>query len=201
MDKATPLPVVGAAAGSALRCMARLNPVPQSGTFLHGSDRNHTLTTLDNSVSFWGCCNQLSNLSGFKRWKFILTVLEAESPKSCCQQGCTPPRAEDALEESLFLASPSFQWLPPFLGLWPYHSRLCLSLLCVCLTSLCLSFYFLPFFLTLHLQHMEVPRLGVESELQLSSYAIDMALPNQISDLHCSLQQCRILNPLSEARY
>ena len=27
------------------------------------------------------------------------------------------------------------------------------------------------FFLGLHLQHMEVPRLGVESELQLPAYA------------------------------
>ena len=34
---------------------------------------------------------------------------------------------------------------------------------------------FLIFFLGLHLQHMEVPRLGVKVELQLPSYATDIA--------------------------
>ena len=51
---------------------------------------------------------------------------------------------------------------------------------------------------------MEVPRLGVESELQLSAYAMATAIampdPSLIWDPHCSLQQHRILNPLSRAR-
>ena len=34
------------------------------------------------------------------------------------------------------------------------------------------------FFLGLHLQHMEVPRLGVESELQLQAYATATATPD-----------------------
>ena len=66
------------------------------------------------------------------------------------------------------------------------------------------SFLFLTFlvFLGLHPQHMEVPRLGVESELYLQAYTIATAMwnPNQVCDLHHSSQQCRILNPLSEAR-
>ena len=33
-------------------------------------------------------------------------------------------------------------------------------------------------FLQLHLQHMEVPRLGVKSELQLQSCATAMAIPD-----------------------
>ena len=34
------------------------------------------------------------------------------------------------------------------------------------------------FFLWLHLQHMEVPRLGVESELQLQAYTTATATPD-----------------------
>ena len=54
----------------------------------------------------------------------------------------------------------------------------------------------------LYLQHMGVPRSGVESELQLLAYAIAMATPDPsyICDLHCSWRQHQILNPLSEAK-
>ena len=49
---------------------------------------------------------------------------------------------------------------------------------------------------------MEVPRLGVESRLQLPAYATAIATPepSHVYDLHRSLQQQQILNPLSEAR-
>ena len=49
---------------------------------------------------------------------------------------------------------------------------------------------------------MEVPRLGVELELQLPAYALAIAMPDpsHICDLHCSSRQCPILNPLSGAR-
>ena len=49
---------------------------------------------------------------------------------------------------------------------------------------------------------MEVHGLGVELELQLQAYATATAIldPSYICDLSCSLQQWRILNPLSEAR-
>ena len=48
---------------------------------------------------------------------------------------------------------------------------------------------------------MEVPRLGIESELQLLAYATTTATLNlsHICDLHCSSQQHRIVNRLSEA--
>ena len=62
---------------------------------------------------------------------------------------------------------------------------------------------FISFFLFgPHLQHMEVPRLGVELELQLPNYTTATATldPSCTNDLYHSLQQCRILNPLSEAR-
>jgi len=49
---------------------------------------------------------------------------------------------------------------------------------------------------------MEVPRLGVESELQLPAYATAIATqdPSRVFDLCHSSQQRQILNPLSEAR-
>ena len=53
-----------------------------------------------------------------------------------------------------------------------------------------------------YLRHMEVPRLGVALELQLPAYTTATAVPDpsHICDLHPSLQQRQILNPLSEAR-
>ena len=57
-------------------------------------------------------------------------------------------------------------------------------------------------FLGLHPQHMEVPRLGVELELQLPVYTPGTATWDQspVCDLHHSSRPRRILNPLSEAR-
>ena len=49
---------------------------------------------------------------------------------------------------------------------------------------------------------MEVPRLWVESELQLPAHATATAMwdPSHICDLHHSSRLCRILNPLNGAR-
>ena len=49
---------------------------------------------------------------------------------------------------------------------------------------------------------MEVPRLEVESELQLPAYTTAMARPDMscVCDLYHSSQQHQILNPLGEAR-
>ena len=49
---------------------------------------------------------------------------------------------------------------------------------------------------------MEVPRLGVESELQLPAYPTATGMPDlsHICNLYHGSQQCRILNPLCEAR-
>ena len=46
---------------------------------------------------------------------------------------------------------------------------------------------------------MEVPRLGVELELQLPAYTTATD-PSRVCDLHHSSWQRWILNPLSEAR-
>ena len=63
-----------------------------------------------------------------------------------------------------------------------------------------LAFFF--FFLGLHLQHMEVPRPEVKSELQLPAYATATAMPDPscVCDLHHSSWQPWILNPLSKAK-
>ena len=63
-------------------------------------------------------------------------------------------------------------------------------------------FIYLFCFLGLHPQHMEVPKLWVESELQLLAYTTATAMPDLscICDLYCSSWQRQILNPLSEAR-
>ena len=66
-----------------------------------------------------------------------------------------------------------------------------------------LNFFFFSFvFLGLHLLHMEVPRLGVKSEMQLPAYTTATAMPDPscLCDLYHSSWQCRILNPLSEAK-
>ena len=49
---------------------------------------------------------------------------------------------------------------------------------------------------------MEVPRLGVESELQLPAYTTATVMEDlrRVCSLHHSSRQRRILNPLSEAR-
>ena len=64
------------------------------------------------------------------------------------------------------------------------------------------NFFFSFSFFQLHLQHMKVPGPGVASQLQLPVYATATATPDLslICDVLCSLQQHRILNPLSKAR-
>ena len=59
-----------------------------------------------------------------------------------------------------------------------------------------------PPFLGSHLRHMQFPRLGVESELQLPDYATAIATQDSshICNLHHSSQQCRIPNPVSKVR-
>ena len=64
------------------------------------------------------------------------------------------------------------------------------------------SFNFFFYFLGLHPQHMEVPRLGVQLELQLLAYTTATATsdPSRVWDPHHSPRQCQILNLLSKAR-
>ena len=61
---------------------------------------------------------------------------------------------------------------------------------------------FLFLFLVFRAAPMEVPRLGVESELQLPAYttATATADPSRVCDIRHSLWQHLILNPLNKAR-
>ena len=63
-------------------------------------------------------------------------------------------------------------------------------------------FFFSFFFLGPHPQLMEVPRLGIESELQLPTSATATAMPDpsRVCVLHHSSWQHRIFNPLSKTR-
>ena len=76
-----------------------------------------------------------------------------------------------------------------------------------------LAFYILFIFLFIYLfiylifcflgpypQHMEVARLGLQSELPAYTTVIAMPDPSCVTDLHCSSWQRQILNPLIEAR-
>ena len=62
--------------------------------------------------------------------------------------------------------------------------------------------FFFFFFLVLYLQHMEVPRLEFESNLQLLAYAIVTAMwyLSHICDLQYRSGQHYILNQLSDTR-
>ena len=75
------------------------------------------------------------------------------------------------------------------------------------LNLLFFSFLFFSFpsflvFLEPHLWHMEVPRLGVQSELQLPAYTTATATwgPSRVCNLQHSSQQRWVLNPLSKAK-
>lgn len=83
----------------------------------------------------------------------------------------------------------------------PIHSK-CNSFHLLYLFLHLISFVFVSFcFLGPHLQHMEVPWLGVESELQLQAYATATAMqdPSCVCDLHHRSWQCQILNPQNTA--
>ena len=97
-------------------------------------------------------------------------------------------------------------------GLWQFPKKLKLELpydpvlffeFCI-VFSLVVFFFFLVFlpFLGPLPRRVEVPRLGVSSELQQTAYARATAMldPSRVCYLHHSSQQHQILNPLSKAR-
>ena len=76
------------------------------------------------------------------------------------------------------------------------------SLILQATRELPLLIFFFWSFLGPHSLHVEVPRLGVQSELQQPAYPRATATrdPSRVCDLPYSSRQCRILNPLSKAR-
>ena len=77
----------------------------------------------------------------------------------------------------------------------PPHG-LCLPLVC---RKTC-GFFCLFVFLGMHLQHTEVPRLGVKLELQLLTYTTATVMPDLslVCDLRHSSWQCQILTQPTE---
>ena len=63
-----------------------------------------------------------------------------------------------------------------------------------------IGFFFFFFSSVPHLQHMEIPGLGVELELQLPATATATWNQSCVCDLQHSLCQHQILNPLSKAK-
>jgi len=86
--------------------------------------------------------------------------------------------------------------------LFVFCFRFGVFLVCVCVFFFlfCFVFFFLPF-RAAPATH-EGPRLGVKSELWLPAYTTVTATrdPSHVCNLHHSSWQCRILNPLDEAR-
>jgi len=84
----------------------------------------------------------------------------------------------------------------------PGAQKICRAELIFILFIYYLCIYFFVFLLGLHLLHMEVPRLGVGSKLQLLTYTTATAMWDLscVCHLHRSSRQCQILNPLSKVR-
>ena len=84
-----------------------------------------------------------------------------------------------------------------------YFCRVFLNYINICSPNLDFFFFFLVS-LVLHPWHMEVPRLGVQSEPQLLAHATATATampdPSRVCDLHHSPWQYWILNSSSEVR-
>ena len=77
--------------------------------------------------------------------------------------------------------------------------RMCMCV-CVCV-CVCISLLIIFSFFLLGLR-LELPRLGVQSDLQPLAFATATATqhPSCVCNLHHSSQQCWILYPLSETR-
>ena len=91
-------------------------------------------------------------------------------------------------------------------SLWLFPKKLQLSSEMIPITTdfpyFLFFFFFFFIFLGPHPWHMEVPRLGVDSELQLPACATATATLDlsRVCDLHHSSRQQWIPNPLSKAR-
>ena len=97
------------------------------------------------------------------------------------------------------LCSEGVEWTPDFRVFFGQRPGPFVSLLSSFLPSFFFSFFC---FSRPILQHMEGPRLGVESELQLPASATATATRDlsRVCNLHHSSRQHQVLNPLSEAR-
>ena len=126
-------------------------------------------------------CYITKKFSGWKKHTFIISQLLYGRRPVTAQQGS--PLRVTPVTHSQGVSNMGSHLVPRVSSLFIY--------LCIILS-----------FLGPHSWHMEVPRLGVESELLLPAYTTATATldPSHVWDLHLSSQQRGILNPRSEAR-
>ena len=133
---------------------------------------------------------------------YVLSIMHSELEKSRVLLKNILDEAVKKKKNSIKTSSPNTYLLIQ----WEVHLKLfcCIPKRKVCpeknhLWDFLKIFFNLIFcFLGLHLQHMEVPRLGIELELQLlvCTTATEMPDPSCICNLYHSSQPCQILNPL-----
>ena len=147
--------------------------------------------------SFWGCIWECVMWYRGSSQARIEAACEEEHVNYLLEVGCRQGKQE-------WRTSPA-EDPPPDLGKSAPHLGRALKQAAVrpppqqALHSVLIFIYlFIYLFLGLHLQHMEVPKLGVELELQLPATAT--AYLSCVLDLHRSSWLCWILNPLSKAR-
>ena len=126
------------------------------------------------------------NTSYFGRENILIGVVRRKS--------CAPSGEEEYWHKSNKLEGELANYSPWAQSVLPMA---CFCTACVPRTL----FTFLKKCLWPHPPYMEVPSLGIKLELQLLACATATATPypSHICDLHPSLQQGRILNPLSQA--
>jgi len=131
-------------------------------------------------------------------------------PKECPCFSCFPHHSFWSSNTGLLIVSPTCLTHSHLTSLYSERSSVSypwlvpLSFFFFCSFLFCFVFVFVFFFAFLepHPRHVEVPRLGVQSELQPPAYTTATAVwdPSCICNLHNSSWQHQILNPLSEAR-
>ena len=135
--------------------------------------------------SYWSCsCNLRCSCGNARCFNPLCSagdqtyILELQR---CPQSHCSTTGTPDLCQQNHF-----------------YSLLLVVSLLCFYYVP---TFFFFFFFWEPYLWHMEVPRLGVISELQLPAYTTATIKwdPSGVYDLYHRSQQCRICNPLSGA--
>ena len=145
----------------------------------------HLLTHSTSTFQIVSSSSLTTYLLGFRGYSYLLEKAFLYKNISLLHHTCC-----ELFSPNCLLVASEFWLVMPFLNTCIF----CVVCVCVCV-CVCTRI------LGLHLQHMEVPRLGVEQEPQLPAYATAMAMPDPswVCHLYYSSWQHWILNPLSKA--